>query len=96
MILTENMIQGLMRAVRGKSQVTKLEVTELAEACVMDLCIAGVYVTDPEEPLCRQAIKLYCKANYGYDNDSEKFRAAYSALKDSMALCGDYRKEKNV
>ena len=70
MTFSENLIQDLMRTVRGKSQVTKLDVTDLAEACVVDLSLVGVYVTDPEEPLCKQA------------------------LKDSMALSGDYGKKE--
>ena len=80
MMFSENLIQDLMRTVRGKSQVTKLDVTDLAEACVVDLSLVGVYVTDPEEPLCKQALKLYCKGHYGYDKDQETFRAAYAAL----------------
>ena len=97
MTFSENLIQDLMRTVRGKSNVTKLDVTDLAAACVVDLSLAGVYVTDPEEPLCKQSLKLYCKGHYGYDKDQETFRAAYSALRDSMALSGDYgKKEVNV
>ena len=86
MTFSENLIQDLMRTVRGKSQVTKLDVTDLAEACVVDLSLVGVYVTDPEEPLCKQ--------HYGYDKDQTTFRAAYAALRDSMALSGDYGKKE--
>ncbi len=86
------LIQELMRAVRVKSQVGADELKELSEACRADLEIAGVYVTDFDDPLPKQALKLYCKANYGYDKDSEKFRDAYAALKDSMALSGEYGK----
>ena len=91
MTFSENLIQDLMRTVRGKSQVTKLDVTDLAEACVVDLSLV---VTDPEEPLCKQALKLYCKGHYGYDKDQTTFRAAYAALRDSMALSGDYGKKE--
>lgn len=86
------LIQELMRAVRVKSQVGADELKELSEACRADLEIAGVYVTDFDDPLPKQALKLYCKANYGYDKDSEKFRDAYATLKDSMALSGEYGK----
>lgn len=75
-----------------KSQASEEEVADLVDACKGDLKIAGVYVTDENDPLCKQALKLYCKANYGYDKDSERFRAAYEALRDSMALSGDYAK----
>lgn len=86
-------IDNLMRAIRVKSETARNEVTDLVKAAVRDLDIAGVYVLNAEEPLCERAITLYCKANYGYDKDSEKFRAAYAALRDSMALSGDYAKK---
>ena len=46
------------------------------------------------KPLCKQALKLYCKGHYGYDKDQTTFRAAYAALRDSMALSGDYGKKE--
>lgn len=96
MVFSEEYIIQLMHAVRVKSSVSKEEITDLAEACIKDLEIAGVYVTDAEDPLCRQAVKLYCKAHYGYDDDSEKFGEAYTALKDAMALSGDYSGEDST
>lgn len=86
------MIAELMKALRVKSDTARDEITGLVDACKKDLEIAGVYVEDENDPLCRQAIKLYCKSYYGYDKDTEKFMAAYAALKDSMALSGDYKK----
>lgn len=70
------------------------EILELAQACVVDLEIAGVYVKEATEPLTLQALKLYCKANYGYDseNDTRRFENGYQALKISMALSGDYER----
>lgn len=97
MAIDEKLLQDLMNAVRVKTQRASNEIEDLSEACRMDLKIAGVYVSDNfSDPLEKQVLKLYCKANYGYDSDSEKFRAAYAALKDSMALCGDYREKKDV
>lgn len=92
MAITDELLEQLIKAVRVKSSMAADEITDLAEACKKDLEIAGVYVVDEKDPLCRQAIKLYCKANYGYDKDTERFALAYSALKDSMALSGDYPK----
>lgn len=93
MNIPEGYIDNLMAKVRVKSTTAKAELTALVESAVRDLDIAGVYVTDLEEPLCERAITLYCKANYGYDSDSEKFRAAYVALRDAMSLSGDYPKK---
>ena len=91
-MIDKDLIEQLMNAVRVKSQVAREEIGELAEACKKELEIAGVYVTDANDPLFRQAEKLYCKAHYGYDKDHEKFGAAYAALRDSMALSGEYKK----
>ena len=42
------------------------------------------------DPLITRAIVLYAKANFGYSEDSEKYRAAYDYLKCSLSLAGDY------
>lgn len=87
----ERFVESLMTALRVKSDSAKPEIEDLIEACVADLRISGVIVREGD-PLCKQAIKLYCKANYGYDKDTERFKASYEALKDSMALSGDFSK----
>lgn len=91
MEVTEGLVQDLKKAVRVKSDAADGEIRGLVEACVTELRIAGVYARDLEEPLCRQAVKLYCKAHYGYDDKTERFLEAYRSLRDSMALSGDYR-----
>ena len=93
MDIPKGYIDNLMAKVRARSAISRMELLALVESAVRDLDIAGVYVTDLEEPLCERAITLYCKANYGYDGDSEKFRAAYAALRDAMSLSGDYPKK---
>lgn len=93
MAIDDDLILKLKHAIRVMSDDADDELADLTEACLIDLKISDVYVSDQADPLFQQALKLYCKAHYGYDDDSEKFKAAYSALKDSMALSGDYRKE---
>lgn len=66
------------------------EITDLIEACKADLKRCGVIRCEESDPLVQQAIKLYCKANFGYDERAERFGQAYSALRDSMSMCGDY------
>lgn len=92
-MINEELIEQLMKFVRVKTSVAEEEITDLVDSCKNELKIAGVYIIDDKDPLFKQAVKLYCKAHYGYDKDSEKFRAAYAALRDSMALSGDYKKE---
>lgn len=93
MDISQEWVEETKRNIRAKSSEADQEVKGLIEACLKDLEIASVYVTDAEDPLVKQAVKLYCKGNYGYDDDTERFREAYAALKDAMALCGDYGRD---
>lgn len=78
-------------ALRIKSSAYDAEVQDLIDSCKTDLSISGVQKIEEAEPLTKQAIKLYCKGNFGYDENSDKFKAAYESLKISMSLCGDYK-----
>lgn len=65
------------------------EITDLIEACKLDLTISGVAssLIIEDDPLIIQAIKTYCKAYFGYDNsDSEKLKDSYSLLKQHLSI----------
>lgn len=66
------------------------ELAPLIEACKGDLRMSGVIQLNTEDPLIRQAVSLYCKAFFGYSDDAERYMKAYTALKQSMALCSEY------
>ena len=88
------MIEKVKVALRIKSSATDNDILDLISAAKRDLLISGIKKINENDALIIQAIKLYCKANYGLDNkDSEKYSKAYQSLKDSLALCGDYNVE---
>lgn len=62
------------------------EVQPLIDACLRDMERVGGK-TDEADPLTRQAVVLYCKANFGFSDDAERYQRAYEALRDSIALC---------
>lgn len=39
----------------------------------------------------RRAVKFYCRANYNYQGEAEKWRAAFEGLRDHIAMCGLYK-----
>lgn len=85
------MLEKVKLALRIKSNKLDEEITDLIEACKIDLSLSGVRKIEDTDPLIQQAIKLYCKANFGLDNkDSEKYQKSYDMLKISLSLCGDY------
>lgn len=92
-MVSEELLSTLRHAVRVTSKEADEEINGLVESCRVELKLAGVY-GDDEDPLYLQAVRLYCKAHYGYDNDTDRFLHAYESLRDSMALSGDYKEKK--
>lgn len=88
------MLEKVKLALRIKNNKLDDDITDLIDACKIDLSISGVKKIDETDALVIQAVKLYCKANFGLNNkDSEKYQKSYDMLKSSMALCGDYNVE---
>ena len=69
------------------------ELAQTIDACKLDLQNSGVKKLDSVDPLIRQAVKLYCKAQFGYDDSAGKFTEAYEHLKAALSLSGDYNAE---
>lgn len=65
------------------------EIGQVMEACLLDLHNAGVDDLRMTNPLIQQAVKLYCKAQFGFGDDNNKFACAYECLKCSLALSDD-------
>lgn len=84
------LIDDVKMALRIKNNAFDSDITDLIDACKLDLGMAGVEKVVETDAITKQAIKLYCKGSFGYDENSEKFMKAYESLKISMALCGDY------
>lgn len=68
------------------------EIGPLISAAQADLKRVGVDLK-ADDPLLQQAVVLYCKANFGYSEDSDKFKLAYEGLRDALALSVGYGKD---
>lgn len=68
------------------------DISDVIDACKIDLTLAGIAVVSEADALTKQAVKLYARGYFNYQGEGERWQKAYSALKDSMALCGDYNK----
>ena len=94
------MLDKVKNALRVKTAAFDDEIQDRIDSCKGDWRFCGVNVREdaPAEgkeaaagdPLITRAIVLYAKANFGYSEDSEKYRAAYDYLKCSLSLAGDY------
>lgn len=67
------------------------EISGLIEAAKTDMKTAGVANPDESDPLVKQCVILYCKANFGYDNpEAERFMSVYEDIKNKLTMLSEY------
>lgn len=69
------------------------EITDLINACLLDLGIAGVTENDTTNALIIRAIITYCRANFGDANGVEEYdrlKASYDEQKAQMQMATGY------
>ena len=81
---------------RVRSSVDKLdgEIKDLILAARADLVRGGVLparAADETDPLVKQAISTYVKAEFGLDNDdADKYRATFRSQKIALSMASEY------
>ena len=81
---------------RVRSSVDKLdgEIKDLILAARADLVRGGVLparAADETDPLVKQAISTYVKAEFGLDNDdTDKYRASFRNQKIALSMASEY------
>lgn len=66
------------------------DIQDNIEACKLDLKRVGVKDIDETDQLIIKAVKLYCRYQYNFENEGDRYNKAYAALRDAISLCGDY------
>lgn len=81
---------------RVRSSVDKLdgEIKDLILAARADLVRGGVLparAADETDPLVKQAVSTYVKAEFGLDNDdADKYRASFRNQKIALSMASEY------
>lgn len=91
-ILTEK-IRNAIR-ISSKAEPITEEINDCIAAAEKDLRQVGVVNLDEEDALIIRAVTLYCKAEFGYSEQSEKFRKSYDTLKMALSLMEEYNTAK--
>ena len=86
--LTEKM-RAALRISSTSAKITE-EIEDCIAACKADLKNDGVKRIDENDALIIRAITLYCKAEFGYQNNAEKFRNSYDILKMRLSMSREY------
>lgn len=87
-----DIISAVKMSLRISTSAFDDELSELIDACKSDLSMKGVDKIDDNEKLTRQAIKLYCRANFanGDTKERELYADRYEKLAAAMSLCSFY------
>lgn len=93
-ILTEKMRTALR--ISSRSEKITEEIEDCIAACKADMANDGVKNLDEEDALIVRAVTLYCKAEFGYNDNSEKFRKSYDTLKGRLSMSKEYNTEPQV
>lgn len=92
--LTEKM-RAALRISSTSEKITE-EIEDCIAACKADLKNDGIKVINETDKLIIRAVTLYCKAEFGYNNNADKFRQSYDTLKMRLALSGEYNTAPQV
>lgn len=84
-------VEKIRKRLRIATDSLDIEIKDLVESGKRELEVGGVFERE-NDALYFQALVLYCKANFGFSENSERFEKAFYALRDSMALSGEYEK----
>ncbi|MEG0165711.1 phage head-tail connector protein [Anaerorhabdus sp.] len=71
------------------------EIKDCVNECLEDLKRSGISYS-LEDPLILKACKCYAKANYGFENDSDKYYASYKMIKNELILYPCHNKPQEV
>ena len=86
------LLDAVKLSLRISTAAFDAELEELIGACRLDLKMKGVRNVDDNENLTRQAVKLYCRANFanGDTKERELYADRYEKLAAAMSLCAFY------
>lgn len=84
------MLENIKKSLRITNSAFDSEIQDLIDSALTDLKISGVVNQVETDPLIIRAVTIYCKAHFGYNDNSEKFQNSYDLLKTHLVLSGDY------
>lgn len=86
------LVNIIKTSLRISSSALDAEILRHIQACTAELQRVGI-IADESNPLIISAVELYCKWQYDYLGQAERFCAAFSSLRDALSLTVSFTKE---
>lgn len=88
------MLEKIKLSLRINNSAYDDEITDLINACKKELELAGIASSniDEDDEMIIRAITLYCKANFGFDNnDADRYTNSYESIKTFLCTNTHYK-----
>ena len=92
------MLEQVKKSLRMTGDVLNDDITKNINAALLDMRRVGIKTEEVDlsnpksyDALILSCVEFYCKWIYNFLQRGAEWQAAYIRLRDSMALCGDYR-----
>ena len=92
------MLEKVRRALRYVDTSLDVEITDVIEACKLDLKRVGIIVPISETDIDEQmeiAIILYARWHFDFENDGARYKTMYFDKRADLALCEEYTHEES-
>lgn len=84
--MSPTMLPEVKTALRVKTVAFDDEITDLINAAMLDLGVAGVVLDENNiDPLVKRAIITYCRVNFGTPDDYDRLKRSYDEQKAQLA-----------
>ena len=90
MAIASTTLPAVKLALRITTTAYDNELTDLINAALLDMGIAGVTNDDDTNKLVLRAIITYCRLNFGQPDDYDRLKASYDEQKAQMSMATGY------
>lgn len=87
---TEKLIAKAKLAARVTTMAFDEQISDLLDAAMLDLGVAGVVVPEEWDALVSQAAITYFLMHFGEPDDYDRLKASYDEQKAQLATCTGY------
>lgn len=84
------MLEKIKISLRIKTNAFDGEITDLINAALADLGIAGVINTSETDPLIIMAVTTYCRIHFGEPSDFDRLKKSYDEQKAQLQTATGY------
>lgn len=85
-----NTLTATKTALRITTDAFDDEITNLINAALLDLGLAGVTNDDTNNPLVLRAVETYCRLHFGEPDNYDRLKESYDEQKAQMSMATGY------